>query len=150
MCKNCNTETSNPNFCSRSCSAMYNNRVKPKRIPEGNCSDCNTPIVSRNKRCMPCRTLFLKEKDVRDRTLADMVYGKHTSAHFAHVRYYAKYILRQRPKICVRCGYSKHVEVCHIQAISSFPLDTKISIVNHPDNLELLCPNCHWESEHMN
>lgn len=46
---------------------------------------------------------------------------------------------------CQNCGYNKHIELCHIKPVSEFSLDTKLSIVNAPDNILVLCPNCHWE-----
>jgi hypothetical protein len=52
------------------------------------------------------------------------------------------------PKRCVNCGYDKHIEVCHRRALTSYPLDTPIAIVNDLSNLVGLCPNCHWELDH--
>jgi hypothetical protein len=49
------------------------------------------------------------------------------------------------PQHCEVCGYDKHFEICHIQAIRTFTLDTKLRVVNNPSNLVALCPNCHWE-----
>ena len=46
---------------------------------------------------------------------------------------------------CEKCGYDKHFEICHKKAISSFPDDALISVVNDLNNLVSLCPNCHWE-----
>ena len=48
-----------------------------------------------------------------------------------------------REQKCAICGFSEYVEACHIKAISSFPLDTKIKDVNNLDNLVYLCPNHH-------
>ena len=48
----------------------------------------------------------------------------------------------REPK-CAICGFSEYVEACHIKAISSFPLDTKVREVNSLDNLVYLCPNHH-------
>jgi hypothetical protein len=52
------------------------------------------------------------------------------------------------PYRCSRCGYDKHIEVCNKRALTTFPLDTPISVVNALDNLVGLCPNCHWEFDH--
>ena len=49
---------------------------------------------------------------------------------------------------CEECGWSHHVEVCHIKSISSFSKDTVVSVVNKRSNLKLLCPNCHWVFDH--
>lgn len=48
------------------------------------------------------------------------------------------------PRICQNCGYDKHVEICHVQAIGTFPEDTPVYIVSGIENLVALCPNCHW------
>ena len=46
------------------------------------------------------------------------------------------------------CGYDKHVECCHIKAVSDFPDTALLGEVNAPGNLVLLCRNCHWELDH--
>ncbi len=46
---------------------------------------------------------------------------------------------------CAICGYTNHVEVAHIQAVSKFSDDTPISLINSITNLIGLCPNHHWE-----
>lgn len=46
---------------------------------------------------------------------------------------------------CRLCGYSKHIEVCHLKAISEYHSDTKVSTINDICNLIGLCRNCHWE-----
>jgi len=50
-----------------------------------------------------------------------------------------------KPMMCVICGYSKHVDVCHLHPISDFPLTCTISEVNALSNLVTLCKNHHWE-----
>jgi len=45
-CLNCNTQTNNPKFCSRSCAATYNNKIHPKRQPIGVCKECRGPCRS--------------------------------------------------------------------------------------------------------
>jgi len=54
----------------------------------------------------------------------------------------------QLPRVCSNCGYDKHVEICHIRALNSFPDDTPIATINDLSNLVALCPNCHWEFDH--
>lgn len=49
------------------------------------------------------------------------------------------------PCKCAICGYSNHVEIAHIKAVSEFSDDTLISEIDSPDNLIGLCPNHHWE-----
>lgn len=49
---------------------------------------------------------------------------------------------------CSNCGYSKHIQLCHIKPIKDFSDDTLLKDVNSPDNIIQLCPNCHWEFDH--
>ena len=46
---------------------------------------------------------------------------------------------------CAKCGYDKHVELCHIKDIANFDDDSLLSEVNSRNNIIQLCPNCHWE-----
>lgn len=48
-------------------------------------------------------------------------------------------------KPCAHCGYTKHVELAHIQAVASFDDTATLGTINHPNNIIQLCPNCHWE-----
>ena len=50
-----------------------------------------------------------------------------------------------KPYKCVICGYTNHIEIAHIKAVSDFDDETIVSEINHPDNLIGLCPNHHWE-----
>ena len=84
-------------------------------------------------------------KNLADKTIKEIMRERNNSSRFNNIRKHSRIITSKRIQKCYNCGYDKHVETCHIKNISKFPLDTKISIVNHPDNLILLCPNCHWE-----
>lgn len=46
---------------------------------------------------------------------------------------------------CLICGYTHHIEVAHIKAVSEFSNNTFIKEINRKDNLIGLCPNHHWE-----
>ena len=140
LCINCGTATSNPKFCSRSCSTIVANKAKPKRVAKDrNCLRCGCQVPRGRTVCEDC----LSPKDI---TLGEATYTKHhQSSAFALVRSRARAVVKDWEKICKHCGYSKHVEVCHIKAISEYPPDTKLSAINDPSNLLLLCPNCHWE-----
>lgn len=54
-----------------------------------------------------------------------------------------------KPKSCAVCGYDKTYEVAHIKSVSDFSDDALISEINHVDNLVALCPNHHWEFDHI-
>lgn len=77
-----------------------------------------------------------------------MVSARHgQSAKFNIIRGRARNMYKHI-KSCQFCGYSNHVEVCHIKPIHEFSEDTLISVVNDPSNILILCPNCHWEHDH--
>ncbi len=50
-CINCQVENSNPKFCSKSCAASWNNKLKPKRLPEGSCKQCKNKISTKETFC---------------------------------------------------------------------------------------------------
>jgi len=154
-CTNCNTEftkskstiTKN-NFCSSSCAATFNNKVTPKRSPEGSCFTCKVAIAKSLKYCKDC----YKEIHHADCTLKSIKYDKHhKSTAYALVRTRARAIAKKLGWYkCYNCGYDKHIEIAHIKGITDFPEDTLISVVNDINNLLPLCPNCHWEFDNNN
>lgn len=50
-----------------------------------------------------------------------------------------------KEKKCFNCRYDKHIEVCHIKAVSEFSDESILNEINNIDNLVALCRNCHWE-----
>lgn len=150
LCIQCATNTKNPKFCSKSCSVSYNNKIHPKRVKaQYVCTNCHEHINRRSKFCKKCAHLHTNRLP-SDLTLKEAKYLKHhKSSAFALVRTRARAVAKlNNMNTCVHCGYSKHVEIAHIKAISTFPEDTLLSVINHPTNLMSLCPNCHWEFDH--
>lgn len=138
-------------YCSRACTnkgtpQRYENR-KDRNTMVRVCPTCNLGFTKRRSTYCSGRCYDAK-KLVNTLTLAEAMsrYKKHhKSSAYALVRSHARTLLKDLPKICRLCGYSKHVEVAHIRAISDFPDTTLISEVNQISNLVQLCPNCHWE-----
>lgn len=145
-CVNCGKETKNPKFCSRSCSASVIGHTHPKRKLTNKCKNCGSLIKSNYTFCSACFNT-----DIRDMTLREAIYEKHhKSSAYCLVRSRARSIAKSlKWNTCSRCGYNKHVEVCHITPINKFPDHTPISIINHISNLIPLCPNCHWEFDNQ-
>lgn len=81
-----------------------------------------------------------------EKTIAEM--STNGVGKYTRIRWHAKKITSTREQKCNHCGYDKHVETCHIKSIGDFPKTTKMSVVNDPSNLILLCPNCHWKMDH--
>ena len=148
ICLNCGTETTNPKFCCSSCAAQYNNRVFPKRKKQLYfCKACGAETGYRRNYCRGCDPT--KPKDFSDVTISEVRSRARYQAN-AWIRKLARraYFGSDKPKRCSRCGYSKHIEVCHVKSIQDFSDNTPMSEVNALDNLVALCPNCHWELDH--
>lgn len=146
-CLQCQKETKNPKFCSRSCSTIFNNKIHPKRKVEATCKICATPIPARKSYCIECNPNI---KDWGNITYEEVI-GIRKYQKNSRIRNLARVIYKKsdKPKCCSKCGYDKHYEVCHIKAIKSFNLNSKISEINNLDNLIALCPNCHWELDNL-
>jgi hypothetical protein len=85
-----------------------------------------------------------------DRTLGEYLEQYKAKSHsnkYCGIRNHASKVINRskREKVCVECGYSNHVEICHIKGIADHSPDTKISEINDLTNLVYLCPNHHWE-----
>lgn len=148
-CLHCNKETNNPKFCSKSCAATYNNMHREKKAYH--CKKCGVEIGKgyQNKDRQYCKDCLLT--DWSSITYGDFL-SQHDRASDAHarIRDIARRVYRRsdKPKACMNCGYDKHYEVCHIQAIESFEPTASIADINNISNLVGLCPNCHWELDH--
>ena len=138
-CGNCGVETSNPNYCSRSCAAKVNNKI-PKRRPSKLCG-CGKKIRRSVTQCRNCRVKSKGEQPI------SLFFYARGANRYNGIRGMARTSYRHsgRDRVCHNCGYNKHVEICHIKPICDFPDTTSINVVNGPDNLVALCPNCHWE-----
>lgn len=152
-CFHCGKQTTNPKYCSKSCSSKETNKI-PKRKITKKCSHCESLV--RNYRSTLCQFHFeenLKNKKdyllnltLEDYTNRECIKKLHPSSKFAHIRGLNRNWNKDKLKLpCYNCGYSKHVELAHIKALSDFLPTSKLKEVNHPNNVIQLCPNCHWE-----
>ncbi len=154
-CLNCDSDTTNPKYCCKSCSAKHTNKLFPKRKTKKVCIVCNKPVLSyRHNRCEEHWNEY-KESKHKNKTIGEYrryksVADKHPSWLHAHVRSFARSWLKHLTKMpCAHCGYTKHVELAHIKDVASYPDDTLLSEVNHENNVLPLCPNCHWEFDNL-
>ena len=152
-CLHCGTLTTNPKFCSRSCSAKLTNKT-PKRVLVKLCTQCNSLV--RNYRSTLCEQHYqiylLKQKEhlvnltLQNYTERDCIKKLHPSSKFAHVRGLCRSWNKEKILLpCHACGYNKHVELAHIKPLRSFPPTATLGEVNSSLNVVQLCPNCHWE-----
>jgi 5-methylcytosine-specific restriction endonuclease McrA len=147
LCTTCNKETTNPKFCSRSCSAINSNKISIKRRKTNKCKKCSCLIYKGINYCKSCYTIKSNDPNI---TISELIYKKHhRSSAYALIRAKARKAVKHLEKKCSKCSYDKHVEVCHIKPISSFCNTSTISEINNLNNLILLCPNCHWEFDNL-
>jgi predicted nucleic-acid-binding Zn-ribbon protein len=116
-------------FCSMACYGISRRKEKP-------CLVCGSPILAgANKKtcsrsCANKHRAGIKYKLNRPR-------DKVTSYQFLKVR-----LSKQRGKVCERCGYNKY-EILQVHH------KNRDRINNNLENLELICPNCHYEEHYL-
>ena len=142
-------------FCSRNCSATFNNKGVRRHGGLNKCKQCEKTIPSRKKYCSKeCRTSHLGYLTLPTNTLKEIterlsVRGKHPSWRNAHIRNHNRHFNKdKKSKPCAKCGYSLYVELCHIKQIKDFDDTATLEQVNSPNNVIQLCRNCHWELDH--
>lgn len=83
-------------------------------------------------------------------TLQDLRSQYSQRDYHAKLRGYARSAYKHSglPYECFNCGYTLHVDICHVIGIKNFSMDTPLSTVNHIDNLVALDKRCHWEFDH--
>ncbi len=152
-------------FCNSSCSATYHNKKRwpqkdAKKQESITCSMCKSEFVymrGRNTRgytrkfcdgCLPITICGpLRGQQTKGQIFAN---AKNWQSARSGIRAHAKaaYDCSGRENKCAICGYSVHVQIAHIKAVSAFPDEAMLTEINHPDNLIGLCPNHHWEFDH--
>lgn len=96
-----------------------------------------------SKFCKECRYKSFVES-VETSTIEEKSYDNGSPQNrYGWIRFHARKKMENK-KSCQCCGFSAHVEVCHIKPIGDFPKNATISEVNSFENLVILCPNCHW------
>jgi len=127
------------NFCSMSCSGIYNNRIrnlnKPKKIKS---------IVK--KELINSKTFFAANYS-KEYLFSS---SKNWQSARTTIRKHAALVFKESKveKKCFFCGYDKTIEIAHIKSVSSFTKDSLIRDINSPNNIIALCPNHHWEFDH--
>jgi len=147
-CTNCNKETSNPKFCSKSCSNGFHNKENPKRRPEHSCTICGKPVNAQHRICSDeCR----KRRKVlsTERTAA---------ASYSHTKRFRKNQKNRAVEYlggkCTLCGYNKCNQSLDFHHKNPTTKEFSISqncnrswskMVKELDKCIILCRNCHGE-----
>ena len=117
-------------FCSQTCSAISQRREVP-------CLVCSAPILSGlNKKTCSRSCANIHRSGIKYGTGA--IKDKVKSQRALKLR-----IVNIRGGTCERCGYNK-VEILQIHH------KDRNRANNEPNNLELICPNCHCEEHFVN
>lgn len=151
-CNQCYKPTKNPKFCSKSCSATFNNSKNPKRTKTNLCVDCKkhtkgTPRTNIRlcRECWKARKL----NEQLQKTKKELTSKKYEPKNKYHrIRQLAHRVVKfydLKPNKCYNCNYSKTLQLCHLKPIADFDDKSLIKEINSKDNLKFLCPNCHWE-----
>lgn len=135
-------------FCNKSCAASYNNRVYPKRQASvWPCIRCGKDSPYRRKYCLDCKQLLLYRKlEGLSMGAYKALFSKDSVAYTA-LRGMAKSRWSGECS-CAICGYTNHVQLCHILDLHKIPDDSPAKVAVSRDNLIQLCPNHHWEFDH--
>jgi len=147
-CKQCETivdyDNRHKKFCSSSCAATYNNLNREKRTTtKWNCVNCGkkheTVAWRAGKYCSnECQIEFQTKERIRQW----LEEGKDWSGQ--NPQWARKYLQELRGEGC---------EICGIVEWNGKPIALEMDHIdgnhkhNHPDNLRLICPNCHSQTD---
>lgn len=151
VCQQCGEDCINKHaakFCSRSCSATFNNTLKPKRvrqkpntnlpqtqyfsIPDFECKICGCIYNKRTKYCSKNCYEVSRKNDRKHQFENGMLSSISCRT----------YLIKKHGTSCWSCDWSGVNPTSNLPIIELEHKDGD-STNNKPDNLELLCPNCH-------
>lgn len=139
-CKECNKSLNNENnkFCNKSCAATYNNKKYPKKQKKiKTCKNCEKIIIKYNNQY--CNLKCFHEYQYKNKILRKFYDGEINSNDTLR-----KILIKLFGAKCCECGcgdiWNKKkltLQVDHIDGNSDN---------NDPENVRLLCPNCHTQT----
>ena len=132
QCKQCGTETTNPNYCSRSCAATANNTGQRRHgSAKGNCILCGKPKASAARQyCSRTCSAEAKKKDANEINATNAERQARYRARHGYVRAYAANANKEKIKQ-IYANVPEGHEVDHIIPLSKGGL-------HHEDNLQYL------------
>lgn len=143
----CGALTDNPSFCSSRCSALNNNRRRyfgPLTIV---CLGCSRPLDSRGvgqEFCSQQCSWIPKRRAYISLWLTGKVDG--TTVDGALSKYVRDWIKAKTNGACWQCGWAEVHPTTGLIPTQIDHIDGNWQN-NKPDNLRLLCPNCHALTE---
>lgn len=132
-------------YCSRKCAATAVSKETSwkRRGPQNRCLGCGGECA-RRKRCQDCKR---KENPLSNTSLGELKGQYDTGQYHAKIRGNSRSVFNksQKKRECLVCGYSLHVDICHIRPVHDFSDTSLVGEVNDIDNLIALCKLHHWE-----
>jgi hypothetical protein len=150
----CSAATYNEKFCSRSCSAKFNNRKKAKKPLKGNCAFCKAPCPVESKYCSSgCKKTDKARKAIENKPKERAQGKERVKNHRQRLRSKA---LKYKGAKCALCGYDKCERALQFHHIDpekkSFAIGSKLiaweKLKKELDKCMLLCANCHLETHY--
>ena len=130
-------------FCSRSCSASYNNRKTKRKILSKICERCGMEFETNkeNKKYCSKECFILKRKENR---IKEFLTGELKDAQ-VRKRVIRKYLLERQGGVCEICG----CKPMHNEKPLVFIIDhiNGIFTDNRPENIRAICPNCNSQTD---
>lgn len=150
-CKNCNAEIHRKNrsatentFCSKSCSAKYNNRLFSKRGDGIHrlCGECGNPTKRKKSRFCSrgCRNRYEYKTFIQAWQNNEVSGGRANEISIS--RHVKRWLKDKNGNICSKCGWSEMNLFTNSVPLHIDHIDGNWAN-NRPENLRLLCPNCH-------
>lgn len=145
-CQSCDKETTNPRFCSRSCSAILTGKEHPRRQRTKKCKFCSSLITSDKTFCSKeCYTNGRSRRRVNRPIGYERVKNFRTALKQQSVDY--------KGGKCNICGYSRCIKALEFHHLDPSEKDFSLSVVSKSfesikpelDKCVLLCANCHRE-----
>lgn len=143
---------------SANCRNCYTSSPSPLPNPERanartKCLGCNVRIKNASSYCLKCyRQTQIQAYLNNTQPLSGYLHKcPKNPSYFVKVRQHARRVAKQLKLYdsgCACCPFLIGLQVCHVNSIASYDLSTPINIVNAPNNLVILCPNCHWLQDH--
>ncbi len=139
-------------FCNQSCAASFNNVIKKRnKIPPKECLECKLPIKKNSKKfcSSKCCRIYINKQYI-ERWLNGLekgyVGGNNSGEQVSAI--IKKWLIVQRGEKCEDCGWAKVNQATGKIPIQIHHKDGNCRN-NKPENLMLICPNCHSLTPHF-
>jgi len=138
----CDIKKSPSHYCSRSCAAKINNKLKPKRTKKHRiCNNCKLKINGQGKTycSIKCQQQYNFKKKINNwKNGLDDGYETNGTVR----RYIKRYLIKKNNHKCSECGWNKINPNTNKCPLEIHHIDGNYKN-NNESNLQVLCPNCH-------